>query len=253
MYASIKGLALIRLGEFGQAWKSLQQEVAGPEDHFGRAIKDLGTATYLFELGAYARAAATFESVVEQARLLHRVWMERWALEGLAIALTQARHPDEERLRGAVQALSETSGGATGRVLSEASLRSGDPEAALQYAEAAREDAQAAGTGPDEVAALELQIRVLERTGEAASIFPLVDGAIGMAEEMNYRAMLWRLRAAKSRALELLGRRDGAEMERSAALALVWELAVTIPDAGLRNGFLAKAAGSSAMPGEVDG
>jgi hypothetical protein len=118
------------------------------------------------------------------------------------------------------------------------SLHSGNLEVSLREAEAARADARTSGVRAEEVTALELEIRILECSGRAAEIIPLADTAIRMAQEMGYRTMLWRLRAARCRALGQLGRTEEAERERSDAAAIIWELAATIPDASLRNGFL---------------
>jgi len=175
--------------------------------------------------------------------------MERWALEGLAIALLRERQPDEAHLSQAIQELSETSGGTTERVMAEVSLHAGDLAAAEREAQAARVNAQTRGRRPDEVTVLELQMRILECAARAAEITPLADTAIRMAREMDYRTMLWRVRAAKSRALRALGRAEEAERERCAAVAIIWELADTIRDVRLRSGFLLDGAVSSVITG----
>jgi hypothetical protein len=51
--------------------------------------------------------------------------------------------------------------------------------------------------------------------------------------------MVWRLRAARAAALTALGRDEEAAAERHAAATIVGELAASIDDVDLRNGFLA--------------
>ena len=223
--------------------------MAGEGHHFGRALRALGTGVYLLELTAYEEAASTFESVVEQARQLRRAWMVEWALADLALAYIRAGQPDEAVLDRITRDLAATSRGPTERFMAEMSLHAGDPDVALRKAEVARANAQAMGMRPVELTALELQLRVLERLDRPADVIPLADLGIRMAEEMGYRPMVWRVWAAKARALGQLGRADEAAIERDAAAAIIWELAATIPDASLRHGFLSDRVVSAVITG----
>jgi hypothetical protein len=62
-----------------------------------------------------------------------------------------------------------------------------------------------------------------------------------MAGELGYRPLLWRIRAAKAQALEMLGEMEEAAQEYRVAAEIIRELADTVPDAKLRQGFLADA------------
>jgi hypothetical protein len=56
---------------------------------------------------------------------------------------------------------------------------------------------------------------------------------------MGYRQMIWRLRAARAAAMAALGRNDEAAGDRHTAATIIRELALSIHDEELRDGFLA--------------
>src|SRR5207247_5626471 len=94
-YATIRALHLSTVGRYGQAGRWLEREIADDEHPFGRAFRDWGLAIHLFELGAFARAADVFETVIEQGTRLNRGWMRQSGQVWLARARLRAGTLDE--------------------------------------------------------------------------------------------------------------------------------------------------------------
>src|SRR5439155_14669531 len=82
---SIKGLALVDLGRFDEAWASFQAEVADDAHPFGRCMREFGIAIWLEAVGALDRAEAAAREVFEQAGRLSRAWMQEGMVDLLTI------------------------------------------------------------------------------------------------------------------------------------------------------------------------
>src|SRR5262249_20883443 len=130
-----RALALLNLGRYGEAWESLQQEVADDAHPFGRAMKDLGTGLYFLELMAYEKASEVLRDVVEQARRLKAAWMRHWAQGAGVGALVQAGQLDETELDRITRDLQETGATLPPAILAEIRLSQGNLEEALEAAE----------------------------------------------------------------------------------------------------------------------
>ena len=241
MYATIKALALVQLGRYDAAWESLQEEVAGEGNHFGRAMKELGTGDYLLELRAFEKAAKILQQAMEQAERLKRAWMRRWAQALLAIAHVQAGQLDTVGADALVQESADAEAVPSALVRAEIALTEGRLDEALRYAEDAQSVAEKRGQRPTLVSALEVQLRVLVELERPREVVSLADAGVQIAQEMGSRPMLWRIRAVKAQALEMMGDAEAAAKEYQAAAEIIDELAQTIPDAELRRGFLADA------------
>jgi class 3 adenylate cyclase/tetratricopeptide (TPR) repeat protein/ribosomal protein L40E/ABC-type dipeptide/oligopeptide/nickel transport system ATPase component len=233
-YWTLKALALMGLGRYDAAWGALQEEVAGEEHRLGTAMKDLGTGIYFLELMAYEKASEMFENVIEQGTRLKRAWMRNWGRTLLAVALVKAGQLDEASPDRITQDLASTGRTLPPDVMAEIHLSEGRLDEALKAAGEASSRAEEGGRRPDHVSALESQLRVLLRMGKPEEVVALADKGIRMAEEMSYLPMLWRIRAAKARALEMIGKNEEAAQEYEAAAAIIRKLADTIPDAELR-------------------
>jgi tetratricopeptide (TPR) repeat protein len=122
--------------------------------------------------------------------------------------------------------------------MAEIELSAGRLDEAFKAAEEACSQAEKGGRRPDYLSALESQLRVLLRLDKPEEAVALADEGIRMAEEMSYLPMLWRIRAAKAQALEMIGKSEEAAQEYEAAAAIIRKLADTIPDAGLKNSFM---------------
>jgi tetratricopeptide (TPR) repeat protein len=249
-YPTLKALALLGLGRYGAAWEALQHEVADDAHPFGQAYKELGFGIYLFELAAYAQAAAIFEQLVVQAERLRRRWLRDWAHLMLARTLLRTTPVGRnERLRVAqaladidvdVQKLNERMGHPALGLATRAELLlvNAEPGAALQEATEAVALATARGLKSQVVVALEVQARVLlqlQRPNEALSISEI---AQSITVEIKYLPMLWRVYATKANALQELGQAPAADQAWQSAAAIIQRLADTITDKDLQKGFL---------------
>jgi tetratricopeptide (TPR) repeat protein len=250
MYSTIKALALLGLGRYNAAWESLQEEIAGEEYPFGSALKDFGTGMYFLELMAYSKASTVFEGVIEQAKQVGRAWLSLWAQAGLSRSLLQSERLHEVNLDWITHDLASTGAALAADapyVLGEIALIKGNLEEALRQAEKARTEAWEQGWSPADVSALELQLRVLLELGKSGEVIPLADKGVRMAEEMAYRPLVWRLRAAKAQALAQLGDAGAAAQEYEAAAAVVRKLADTIGDPQLKQSFMSNSSVSSVL------
>lgn len=249
-YSTIKALALLRLGRFGAAWASLQQEVADEAHPFGRAFRDWGIGLYLLEVMADEQAAELFARVGDQARHLRRPWFLRQAQVQSARALIRSGRFDRSQIESLARDLAITGKSFAAEVseteiLGEFHLAEGELGEALGQAIAAGEQARGNGLRPEQVSALELQARILLRLGKPEEVMALASAALQMAEEMNYQPMMWRLRADQAQALTMLGCADEAAAEYEATAGLIRQLAEAIEDAELKQGFLSNAAVSA--------
>ena len=239
MYPTIKALALLNLGAYGVAWASLQEEVTDEEHRFGRVFRAYGMGVYFLELTAYESAAEMFDRVLEPSRGMGRSWLRRGAQIGLARSLVRAGQLDEARLEGIVEDLASMGETLPADTLAEIALSCGKLDEAVQEAKRAAADAEGEGRRPTQASALELVARALLRLDRPEDAVSLAEEGIALAEEMSVSPMMWRLRAGKARALQMLGQRDAARQEYEAAAATIRVLADSIPDAQLREGFLA--------------
>ena len=94
------------------------------------------------------------------------------------------------------------------------------------------------GRGRDYAPALELKARALIKLGQPAEALLLLDEALTLATDMNYRRILWRVQRTRGDAYSALGNADAAAGSYKEAAAVLRALADTIPDAQLQNGFL---------------
>jgi tetratricopeptide (TPR) repeat protein len=237
-YASIKGLALLDLGHFGEAWDSFQREVADEAHPFGRAQRDLAIATYLLELMAYERAEQAARILIEQARILSRPWMVGWAQMILARSLAAM-----DRLHGRTTDIVRSEIEAAGAVptteaLAEALLARGAAADALVEAEKLVAGSEARGRGRDHAPALEVKARALVNVGQPAEALSLLHEALRRARDLDYRRILWRVQRTRGDVYSALGDADAAAGSYKEAAAVLRALADTIPDAQLQNGFL---------------
>ena len=251
LYASIKGLALLDLGHFGEAWDSFQREVADEAHPFGRAQRDLAIAAYLLELMAFERAEQAARSVIEEARILSRPWMVGWAQTILARSLAEMGRlhgRTAEILRSEIEVAAgthslltfmEAAGAVPGAdTVAEALLARGAAADALVEAERLVAGSETRGRGRDYAPALELKARALIKLGQPAEALLLLDEALTLATDMNYRRILWRVQRTRGDAYSALGNADAAAGSYREAAAVLRALADTIPDAQLQNGFL---------------
>ena len=144
----MKALALINLGRFDEARRSLDEEVIDETHRLGRAFKELGLGVYYLELMAYEQAIEKLESTIKQATLLSRVWMQDNARISLveAIAVSGLKgHQYKDNLKS-LENLSKPM--AMVRI-GESARAKGKLSEAIEFAEKAESLAKEAGFRPD--------------------------------------------------------------------------------------------------------
>jgi len=204
----------------------------------GKRFQRLYHRYILPEVDGIRKAAETFESVIEQGKRLGRAWLRSGAQIHLATSLLRAGQLNRASLDRITQDLTSVSEALPADITAEIALSAGRLEEALKQSEKACSDAEEGGQMFDHVSVQELQARVLLRMGKPEDALACVDAGIKMAEEMNYLPMLWRIRAAKAQALEMLGNNEEAAHEYETAAAIIRKLADTIPDAELKQSFM---------------
>jgi DNA-binding SARP family transcriptional activator len=123
----------------------------------------------------------------------------------------------------------------------ELALSQGDPETALETVEGLIESAP--GMEPGRVIPFlwQLKARALSTLGHREQALALMQEAIESAQAEGERFLLWRLHASLGRLYHSTGRQAEGEAELQKARELVEELANTLPDGELREGFLQQA------------
>jgi tetratricopeptide (TPR) repeat protein len=247
-YPTIKALALMDLGRYGEAYDSAQQEVSDDNHQFGRANRDMATGIYLSEIMAFDRAEQLLRDSIKQSIALSRAWMVRLEMDSLVRLLIAAGRLNEEALKDVERSLQTMGANLSDDMRSEIALSEGRPDEALQFADKAAlnsSDPFGRETPQDVerrdryfVVAAELKIRVLLALDRPKEALTLADEVMQIARAMNFRAMLWRIHAAMSKGQIMLGNEEASEREEAAAAGVLRQLADSIPDLGLRQGFV---------------
>jgi tetratricopeptide (TPR) repeat protein len=235
-YPTIKALALMELGRFGDAWQALEQEIADEAHRFGAALRDMGKLQYEVHVCAFEAAFDRAPHVISEAKVLARAWMLRWmsnllgitarVFAGDAAALTRIE---------ALVASTEASPGANGRAA--LALAHGD------FAGARRELAGGLGSDRDvwlndANPRLEVLVAIDSAEGNWAAAQENIETAIKAARASDAKARLWRLLGERALIDTALGSADAAAASRSEAKALLTEIAATIPDPAHRASLL---------------
>jgi class 3 adenylate cyclase len=238
-YPTLKAANLMMLGRYAEAWLAFQAEVTDEAHPFGRVFRAFGESLYFYEVAAYTKAAETLRSIVVQATTLNRTWLRRLAECWLVLAALRAGTLDDGWLSGTWDERQSIHFWSPLTATAEVLLAQGDAEAALARVDQEAVRAHEQGRRPRWTAIAELRSRVLLRLDRAEEAVGAVDAALPLAEEMGYRQMIWRLRAARAAAMAALGRNDEAAGDRHTAATIIRELALSIHDEELRDGFLA--------------
>jgi transcriptional regulator with XRE-family HTH domain len=253
-YATIKALALLNLGRYGEAWTALGQEVADDAHALGQALKDFGMGVYFFEVLAYAQAAVTFAAVAAQGRRLRRPWLIQWAQTWRAQALHWAGELDEATLVTITADLASIGETLPPEVMADISLARGHLDEALRQAESAaapptvhRHTLYLLPIRPDHLWTCEVKARILLRLARPGDALALADEVLRGAEELHHRPLVWRLQVTRAQALLLLGDTDSAAGASEAAAGVIQQLAETIGAAPLSEEFRANALGRLRM------
>lgn len=229
-YPTLKAMALLQLGRYGEAWESLQGEVADSAHPFGQAMQTLGMAEYFWEIQDFDEASAACRDLQRRAASLRRAWMIRWAA-GLH-ARTLARRGELTGLsRDEIKKEVERFQGRVPReVLAETLLAEGKAEEALNEARAFAEEARSTEHVTDLLLAFELQARALVYLGRLSDVDILTEEACRLATEHGNLSIGWRLLELRGRTLQTLKDKESSGKAFKEAASIVHRIGNTIPD-----------------------
>jgi class 3 adenylate cyclase/tetratricopeptide (TPR) repeat protein len=246
-YPTLKALALLQLGRFGEAWQSMQREVTDYAHPFGQAMQTLGKTQYFWELQDFEEAAHQCRELQERAIQLRRAWMVRWAAGLLARSLARRGELDGSS-RAEVQREVEFLAGRVPReVTVEILLAEGKPEAALLEASALVNEARAGDHIAKLIEGFELQARALLYLGRPRDTIALLEEGCRTAQERKSLSPTWRLLVLRGRALQSLDNREGARQAFREAASAVRDVGNSILDLQSRARFLGSASVASLM------
>jgi len=238
-YPTLRALALMSLGRFGEAWESLEREVVDPAHPFGQAMQVLGIAQYRWELEDFDGAAGACRDLQRRATALRRTWMNRWAEGLLARSLAQRAGVDAPSRREAQEEAERISAHAPPEVRGEVLLAAGKPEAALGEAAALGDEARRGDHTGDLLAALALQSRALLDLGRSREALAVVEEGARLADERRVLSVRWKLLSLKGRALRALDLGEDARQAFRDAADIVRRLGASIREPEVRARFLA--------------
>jgi class 3 adenylate cyclase/tetratricopeptide (TPR) repeat protein len=246
-YPTLKALALLNLGRFDEARRSLDEEVADEAHRLGRAFKELGLGVYYLELMAYEQAIEKLESTIKQATLLGRVWMQNYARISLVKALAESGLKDHQYYKDNIKSLENMSKPIAMVRIGESARVKGKLSEAIEIAEKAESLAKEAGFRPDAVHALMLKAQSSSDMGMLKEALTFTEEAIRLAEEMSYLPMLWRILGLKADVLMQLKEKDRSEIEYQKASKVIYKLAENISDDALRLIFMSSRSVTSVL------
>ena len=244
-YPTIKALALMELGRFGEARQSLEEEIADEAHRFGAALRDMGKLQYEILVGAYEAALERAPHVISEAHILVRAWMLRW-ISSLFAEAAPIFAKDEAVLARIDSLIASTK--APPRV---------EGQAALLFARGdlrGTRDALADETPTEfniafaaELARLQLLAAIEAQEAHLPVAIEKIKAAVDRARANKAKARLWYLLGEQAAIETALGKPDEASASRNEARAVLSEIGATIPDpkhrASLLGGRLASRLG----------
>ena len=236
-YPSIKGLALVDLGRFDEAWASFQAEVADDAHPFGRCMREFGIAVWLEAVGALDRAEIAAKEVLEQAGQLSRAWMQRAMVDLLTIVGARRGVEYPELAAWGERKTEQTFFRAVPLASAEAAIARGNFTQALSLADRSAEGCARLGMRRGRIIALELGMRALAGLGRWDELPARADPALAEADAAGFRTRTWRMLATRARARDARGDTAGARDDRSAARAVLDDMAGRIADPEIRAAF----------------
>jgi len=237
-YPTLRAMALLHLGRYGEAWESLQKEITDPAHPFGQAMQTLGMAEYFLETQAFDEAARACRDLQERAARLRRAWMSRWAAGLLARTLARQGQLDPASHREIKRELERLQGRVPHEVLAETLLAEGKADEALKEASAFADEARAGEYATNLLLAFELKARVLLYLGRPNDVVALTQEGSRLARERRNLSIGWRLMALRGQAFSRLGEREEARQAFREAASIVGQVGNTLPDSQKSKFFL---------------
>ncbi len=234
-YPTIKALALMELGRFGDAWAALDAEIADEGHRFGAALAALGRLQYEIHVGAFEAAMQRAPHVIAESHVLVRAWMLRWITGALA-SFAPLYAGDAKTLDRINALIEDTAAPPLPIDRAALALSTGD------IADAREALADNRGPGAPvlntELFALKLTAEAEAEDGQWARAREAIVAAVEMARTRSSRNQLWRLLGARAQIEAALGLNETADKTRAEARALLAEVAATVPDPQHRSGLL---------------
>jgi class 3 adenylate cyclase/tetratricopeptide (TPR) repeat protein len=218
-YPGIKGLALTDMGRFGEAWSSLQEEVADDDHPFGRE-----------SAGDLESAEAKAKEVLDEAGRLSRTWMQQVMVDLLATIAARRGGEGRELADWLDKKSAEIGFHPGGLPQAEAALAAGEFDRALEIADSVAEGGARIGVVRGRIVALELGLRALARLERWDDLLERADRCLREAERADFRTRTWRILGSRANAREAMGDATGAAEDREAARAILLGLASTLPE-----------------------
>lgn len=235
-YPTIKGLALVELGRFDQAWASFDQEIADSAHRFGAAIRDLGRFVHVLRTGAVDEALDRAAHVTAESHALSRAWMLKWIAHDLA-ALA-ADYVGDATMIARITALvtaTEASPGILGKAALH--LASGETGQARELLLAPQPAELIGASRFDFVYAL-LLAQLHQAGGDHAQALDAIKPAVDCARAAGAEGQLWRLLGEQGLIEQALGHDAAAAATQQEAKALWTKIGSTIPDIEHRAAFM---------------
>lgn len=234
-YPTIKAMALLELGRFGDALASLEEEIADEEHRFGASLRELGKFQYMLNCAAVEDALEAAPHLIAESHHLSRVWMLSWIAGSLAT--TASFLSGEPELVARIESLIGDTGVKPGRGGRAAlTLAAGDIEGALE-AMKIREHLEVTlrDRRPFIVRKSERAF-ALSLAGRWQEVVTEVDDCLALCRECKLQNHLWKLLALKGNAMGALG--ENAQPFLTEADDVRERISKTIDNASHRDAFL---------------
>ena len=235
-YPNIKALALMDQGRFDEAWASNEQEIDDEDHRFGAAVKRFGVMSYLTALNANERVLDASRALLPEALALSRTWMQQAIVDTMArLCVLPGATPEFTEFQKEVA--EKTGFEPSPLEQAELALCEGDCARALELAHGIAKEARATQSSRILYQSLEMAQRALVELERWVEVAASVDETLPSVEAAKFRALDWRMRAHRARALEAQGEKERAQADRDAAAATIREMAATLTDSDLRACF----------------
>jgi hypothetical protein len=227
-YPTIKALALMDLGRFGEAKASLGQEVADAEHRFGAAFQKLGEFIYQTRLKARDKACESARAVAPELHALNRTQMVSTVIDSLAEVAGEEQ--PEADVVSLMEEISKTTGVEVGRLARlRLMLGEGRAQEALDALQGTRERYAERGQSRAYVQALELSLMALKRLERWGELREQAEELIEVAKDAGYRNFEWRAHAFAADAHDGLGDADKAAAAREQAGSVLRSILASVP------------------------
>jgi tetratricopeptide (TPR) repeat protein len=235
-YPSIKSMALMEMGQFGQAWTSIEEEISDSEHRFGAALQGLAKFQYEVNTGSIEAALARCTHVICESKVLNRVWMLRWV--SAVLARLQTLFIEDQAMLQRLNQLIDDTGmhpGAVGKAAM--AIADGQFEQAATMLD---KRAQIEGSLPhlrNTVSAIQIMTEVQIHLENFNGVLEKANAGIALCADHNMQFPLWQLLAQKSKACAGLGQVEESKAAMKQARNIHSAIAATIPQADHRKNF----------------